>query len=68
MDLMYHIMGAPGSVSFLSALTLTPSAGDVAELSFKDRAKMRLALAAPTQYGRKPRLATTRELAQVFIP
>jgi esterase/lipase len=31
-------------------------------LSFKDKEKMKLALSVPTKYGRKPRLATAREL------
>merc|ERR1712086_165634 len=60
-DLASHIVGAPGSVSPLSFLPITPSSGDP-NLSFKDKGKMRLDLSAPTFYGRKPRLATAREL------
>jgi len=46
----------------ISILPLAPSKGDIPDLSFKDKQKMRLALTAPTKYGRKPRLATGREL------
>ena len=60
--LFYKIVGDPGTVSPLSIMPLAPSKGDIPDLSFKDKEKMRLALSAPTRYGRKPRLATAREL------
>ena len=61
-DMFYKIVGEPGSVSPLTIMPLSPSKGDIPDLSFKDKEKMRLALSAPTKYGRKPRLATAREL------
>lgn len=61
-DLFYKIVGSPGTVSPLSIMPIAPSKGDIPDLSFKDKDKMRLALSAPTKYGRKPRLATAREL------
>lgn len=61
-DLFYKIVGDPGTVSALTIMPIAPSKGDLAEKSFKDKEKMRLALSAPTRYGRKPRLATAREL------
>lgn len=62
-DLFYKIVGDPGTVSPLSIMPISPSkGGDIPDLSFKDKDKMRLALSAPTKYGRKPRLATSREL------
>jgi acylglycerol lipase len=60
--LFYKVVGEPGSVSRLSVLPLAPSRGDLPDLSFKDKEKMKLALSVPTKYGRKPRLATAREL------
>ena len=60
--LFYKVVGKPGSVSRLSVLPLAPSRGDIPDLSFKDKEKMKLALSVPTKYGRKPRLATAREL------
>lgn len=60
--LFYMVVGEPGSVSRLSVLPLAPSRGDIPDLSFKDKEKMKLALSVPTKYGRKPRLATAREL------
>ena len=61
-DMFYKIVGDPGTVSSLSIMPLAPSKGDIADLSFKDKEKLRLAFSAPTRYGRKPRLATAREL------
>lgn len=61
-DIFYKIVGEPGTVSPLSIMPWAPSKGDIPDLSFKDKEKMRLALSAPTKYGRKPRLATAREL------
>jgi len=61
-DLFYKIVGDPGTVSPLTIMPLAPSKGSIPDLSFKDKEKMRLALSAPTKYGRKPRLATAREL------
>mmetsp|Transcript_4697 Transcript_4697/g.9076 ORF Transcript_4697/g.9076 Transcript_4697/m.9076 type:complete len:380 (-) Transcript_4697:455-1594(-) len=61
-DLFYTVVGEPGTVGPISILPLAPSKGDIPDLSFKDKQKMRLALTAPTKYGRKPRLATGREL------
>jgi acylglycerol lipase len=60
--IFYSIVGAPGSVNFLSMMPWAPSKGSIPDLSFKDKKKMALATSAPTSYGRKPRLATAREL------
>ena len=61
-SLFEKIVGDPGTVSPLSIMPLAPSKGDIPDLSFKDKEKMRQALSLPTRYGRKPRLATSREL------
>lgn len=61
-DLCYKIIGPPGTVSPISMMPLTPSKGNMTDLSFKDKEKMKIALSNPTGYGRKPRLATAREL------
>ena len=61
-DFFYKIVGDPGTVSALSIMPIAPSKGDIPDLSFSDKKKMALALSAPTKYGRKPRLATAREL------
>lgn len=61
-NVFYTIVGDPGTVNPLNIMPLAPSKGDIPDLSFKDKEKMRLALSAPTKYGRKPRLATAREL------
>jgi len=61
-DIFYKIVGAPGTVSPFSIMPLAPSKGDIADLSFKDKEKLQLASSSPFKYGRKPRLATAREL------
>jgi len=61
-DTFYKIVGDPGTVSPISIMPFAPSKGDIPDMSFKDKEKMKLALSAPTKYGRKPRLATAREL------
>lgn len=61
-DAFEMVVGDPGTVNALTGLPLAPAKDDISALSFKDKEKMRLALAAPTRYGRKPRLATAREL------
>ena len=60
--LFYKIVGDPGTVSPLTIMPFAPSKGDIPDLSFKDKKKMALALSAPTKYGRKPRLASAREM------
>ncbi|KAL3800223.1 hypothetical protein ACHAW5_009230 [Stephanodiscus triporus] len=61
-DVFERVVGRPGTINVLSRMPWAPSPGDVPHLSFKDKDKMRLALSVPTRYGRKPRLATAREL------
>eukprot|EP00578_Thalassiosira_sp_NH16_P027052 CAMPEP_0181102374 /NCGR_PEP_ID=MMETSP1071-20121207/14282_1 /TAXON_ID=35127 /ORGANISM="Thalassiosira sp., Strain NH16" /LENGTH=384 /DNA_ID=CAMNT_0023185345 /DNA_START=184 /DNA_END=1335 /DNA_ORIENTATION=- len=61
-DLLYKIVGEPGTVTPLSIMPWAPSKIDQPTLSFKDHDKMNLVLSSPTKYGRKPRLATAREL------
>jgi len=60
--LFYKIVGDPGTVTPLSFLPVAPLKGNIADLAFKDKEKMRVALYAPSEYARKPRLATSREL------
>ncbi|KAL3800805.1 hypothetical protein HJC23_001642 [Cyclotella cryptica] len=59
-----YIVGAPGSVNSFSVMPIAPSKGDLSSLSFKDKNKKALATSVPTVYGRKPRLATARELLE----
>lgn len=61
-DMFRTLTGTPGTVNPFSFMPWSPSKGDIPEQSFKDKNKMRLAISAPTKYGRKPRLATAREL------
>lgn len=61
-DFFLKVVGDSGTLNALSVLPLAPSKGDIPDLSFKDKEKMRLATSAPHKYGRKPRLATAREL------
>ena len=61
-DAFERVVGHPGTLNFLSTMPWAPSRGDMPHLSYKDKDKMRLALSVPTRYGRKPRLATAREL------
>jgi acylglycerol lipase len=60
-NLFYKIVGNPGTVTPLSVMPLSPTS-DIPHLSFKDKEKMRIAFMSPSKYGRKPRLATSREL------
>lgn len=61
-DVFYRIVGAPGSVSAFNIMPFAPSKGNIVDLSFKDKEKMKLADTSPFKYGRKTRLATAREL------
>lgn len=56
------ICGKSGSVNAFSMMPLAPTKGSIPDLSFKDKHKMALATSVPTSFGRKPRLATAREL------
>jgi acylglycerol lipase len=56
------ICGKSGSVNAFSIMPLAPTKGSIPNLSFKDKHKMALATSVPTSFGRKPRLATAREL------
>jgi pimeloyl-ACP methyl ester carboxylesterase len=56
------ICGKPGSVNAFSIMPIAPTKGNIPDLSFKDKHKMALATSVPTSFGRKPRLATAREL------
>lgn len=60
-DLLYNVVGAPGTVNRFSALPIAPTSGDIFD-GFKDKEKMKLSLRSPFKYDRKPRLATAREL------
>lgn len=61
-SLFEYISGAPGTVNSFSVMPVAPSKGNIPELSFKVKEKMYLAISAPSCFGRKPRLATAREL------
>ncbi|EED92159.1 predicted protein [Thalassiosira pseudonana CCMP1335] len=61
-NLFYKIVGASGTVNSFSVMPFAPSKGNIPMLSFKVKEKMLLATSVPTGYGRKPRLATAREL------
>jgi len=61
-DLFEFISGAPGTVNSFNVMPIAPSKGNIPELSFKVKEKMYLATSAPSAFGRKPRLATAREL------
>lgn len=56
------LVGAPGTVNSFSIMPLAPTKGSIPDLSFKDKNKMAFATSVPTSFGRKPRLATAREL------
>ena len=56
------IVGKPGTVNSFNLMPFAPTKGSFPELSFKDKHKMALATSVPTSFGRKPRLATAREL------
>ena len=58
------LLGKSGTVNALSMLPITPSKGNIPQLSFKNKEKMELAISAPTAYGRKPRLGTAREILE----
>ena len=61
-QLLYAIIGAPGTVNSISIMPMAPQKGNLGELSFKVKEKMWLATSAVSSFGRKPRLATAREL------
>lgn len=61
-DTLRALLGEPGTVNALGMLPIAPSKGNIPHLSFKDKEKMKLAISAPSAYGRKPRLGTAREL------
>jgi alpha-beta hydrolase superfamily lysophospholipase len=63
-DSLRALLGEPGTVNAFSMLPLAPSKGNIPDLSFKNKEKMRLAISAPTSYGRKPRLGTAREILE----
>ena len=56
------IVGKPGTLNSFNLMPFAPTKGSFPELSFKDKHKMALATSVPTSFGRKPRLATAREL------
>ena len=56
------IVGASGTVNSFSIMPFAPTKGSIPDLSFKDKNKMAFATSVPTAFGRKPRLATAREL------
>eukprot|EP00956_Cyclotella_meneghiniana_P016467 scaffold25997_cov68-Cyclotella_meneghiniana.AAC.4 len=56
------LVGKPGTVNSFNLMPFAPTKGSFPELSFKDKHKMALATSVPTSFGRKPRLATAREL------
>ncbi|KAL7495030.1 hypothetical protein ACHAWT_006507 [Skeletonema menzelii] len=58
------LLGEPGTVNAFSMLPIAPSKGNIPHLSFKNNEKMKLAISAPTAYGRKPRLGTAREILE----
>ena len=51
-------------VNAFSMLPFAPSRGNIPNLSFGNTDKMKLAISAPTAYGRKPRLGTAREILE----
>ena len=58
------LLGEPGSANAFSMLPVSPSKGNISDLSFKDKEKMKLAISAPSAFGRKPRLGTAREILE----
>eukprot|EP00984_Skeletonema_dohrnii_P038445 scaffold41685_cov161-Skeletonema_dohrnii-CCMP3373.AAC.1 len=58
------LLGEPGTVNAFSMLPVAPSKGNIPHLSFGNKEKMKLAVSAPTAYGRKPRLGTAREILE----
>eukprot|EP00934_Nitzschia_sp_Nitz4_P004289 Nitzschia sp. Nitz4//scaffold364_size14896//10634//11938//NITZ4_008911-RA/size14896-augustus-gene-0.2-mRNA-1//-1//CDS//3329549279//4279//frame0 len=61
-DLFRMVVGPSGTVSALGYLPVAPSKGDIRQLTFKLAHKRALFGRAPSVFGRKPRLATAREL------
>ena len=61
-DILRALLGKPGSVNAFSMLPVAPAKGNIPDLSFKDKERMKLAVSTPTAYGRKPRLGTAREI------
>jgi acylglycerol lipase len=61
-EFLRALLGERGTVNALSVLPVAPAKGNIPDLSFKNKDKMRLAVSAPTSYGRKPRLGTAREI------
>lgn len=61
-DTLRALLGEPGTVNALSVLPVAPAKGNIPDLSFGDKNKMRLATSTPTAFGRKPRLGTAREI------
>ena len=63
-DTLRALLGKPGTANAFSMLPVAPSKGNIPDLSFKNKEKMKLATSVPTAYGRKPRLGTAREILE----
>lgn len=61
-DLLTWLIGPSGTTSLLGMLPVAPSANDIYDVTYKIRAKWKVSARCPLQFGRKPRLATAREL------
>ncbi|GMI11938.1 hypothetical protein TrVE_jg12545 [Triparma verrucosa] len=60
-SLLYKLVGPPNTLNFFGTLPLAPSK-DVGEHAFRLKSKKDLSESHCNYYGRKPRLATAREL------
>jgi alpha-beta hydrolase superfamily lysophospholipase len=61
-DTVRKVAGPKGEASIFGFLPIAPSKGDLKEFSFKLASKRALLTRVPTVFGRKPRIATAREL------
>ena len=61
-DTVRKIAGPKGEASIFGFLPIAPAKGDLREFSFRLACKRALLTRIPTVFGRKPRIATAREL------
>lgn len=61
-NLIRSIIGEKGANTLLGYLPISPTKGDLRELSYKLKHLRDLVMSAPTAFGRYPRLTTAREL------
>ena len=61
-ELLGKLTGPSGTVSALGYLPIAPSKGDLRLLTFKLQEKRNISTRVPSAFGRRPRLATAREM------